>query len=77
MGDLILILPVAAIVTYIVIPPLYKNKQKKEMFLYFGFLSIGLGLLGLIAFGVDIPSPAKAIIFLFKPPTDWIMKFFK
>lgn len=76
MGDLFIILPIAAAAAFITVPPLYKNKQKKEIFLYFAFLSIGIGMLVLMAFGVDIPSPSKVIVLIFKPITDWIMKFF-
>lgn len=77
MADLFIILPIAVIVTFVVIRPLYKNKQKKEMFLYFSFLSIGIGMLVMMAFGVEIPSPAKGIVFIFKPITEWILQFFK
>lgn len=76
MGDLFIIFPISAIVSFIVVPGLLKNKKKKEAILYFFFLSFGLGLMVLLAFGVELPSPAKVIVFLSKPGTEWILKFF-
>lgn len=60
---------VTVVVIYLIIgvteiPPLYMNKQKKELTVYCMFFSIAFAISLLLSLGVEIPNPIEGIKFI-------------
>ncbi len=56
--------------------PNLKN-NKKELIVYLSLVIVGLSLFVAEAFHIEVPNPLNAIIFVFKPVTEWINKLFE
>lgn len=66
------ILCLAAVVVFLELPQLLKNKLMKELVVFTILLIIGITLSILLAFGVKLPNPVDLLIFLLKPLTNFI-----
>lgn len=67
----------AILIAIIEVPGLLKKKLKKELWVFLFLLSIGFGLGLARSMNIEIPSPLNAIIFIYKPISDWIFQLLK
>ncbi|MEL3973603.1 hypothetical protein AAEO50_15035 [Rossellomorea oryzaecorticis] len=75
MVNLLIILGISILMFFIDFREL--KKSRKELIVYSGFLAFGIALFAADALGLEIPNPLNAVIFLFKPMTQWINSLFK
>jgi xanthine/uracil permease len=68
------ILLISAVIVWIEVPTLLKNKQKKELIIFSVFLVIGIGMGMTIGFGKTIPNPTEFLSFILKPLSDLLTK---
>lgn len=68
------ILVITALIIAIDVPPLMKQKQKKELILYFILLVIGVTLSSLISFDVKVPNPLDTVEKLVTPLINIIQR---
>lgn len=66
------ILLVAGAIAYFEVPPLLKEKQKKDLVVFSMLLILGIGLSIFWALGKHIPNPLDFITFILKPLSDYI-----
>ena len=71
------ILLVAGVIILFEVPPLLKQKQKKELFVFSILLIIGVVLSIVFTLGKTIPNPMDFITFIFKPLSDFITQLLK
>lgn len=58
-------------------PKLWKNGQKRELFLYLALMLLNLGLSLSLAFRVKIPPLSDGVIVLFKPLKEFVYQLLK
>ncbi|MCA1063051.1 hypothetical protein LS684_23960 (plasmid) [Cytobacillus spongiae] len=75
MVNVLIILSVSFIMFFVDFPHL--KKSRKELAVYVSIILFGISLFVAEAFHIEVPNPLEAIIFVFKPVTDWINKLFK
>lgn len=56
------------------VPQLIQKKLKKELWVFFSLLVIGIGLGIARSINLDLPSPLNPIITIYKPISDAIFK---
>ncbi|MEH7012457.1 hypothetical protein V7087_16855 [Neobacillus niacini] len=66
------ILVISVLIAMKEIPPLIKQKKKKEIWIFVIFQSFAAVLLCLISIDVKLPSPLEAIRVVYKPISDAI-----
>lgn len=71
------ILILTTIIALIEVPPLIKNKAKKDLGVFLFLLLFGLGLSIAEVLRWDIPNPLDGISFVFKPISDWMEQVLK
>ncbi|PID14965.1 hypothetical protein CSV63_09190 [Sporosarcina sp. P34] len=64
------ILLIAAAIAWFEVPSLLEKKHKKELLAFSIFLTIGVALSIVLAFGKTLPSPMELLTFLFTLLTD-------
>ncbi|MCF6409810.1 hypothetical protein [Pseudalkalibacillus salsuginis] len=71
------ILLVAILIIIIEVPALWKERQKKELWVFSLLLLIGVGLSIAVGLDANIPNPFDWIALLFKPLSDFMMWLLK
>jgi hypothetical protein len=66
------ILVISILIALKEIPPLKKQKQKKELWIYVILQCFATTLLSLIALDINLPSPLELIRVVYKPVSDAI-----
>jgi hypothetical protein len=66
------ILVISTLIAMKEIPPLLKQKKKKEIWIFVIFQSFATALLSIISLNVKLPSPLEAIRVVYKPISDAI-----
>jgi hypothetical protein len=66
------ILVISILIALKEIPPLKKQKQKKEIWIYVILQCFATTLLSLIALDINLPSPLELIRVVYKPVSDAI-----
>lgn len=70
---LLIILVIAAVITFVEVPALAKKKRQKDILVFFSFLLIGVTLGIVFVFNLPYPNPIKLIEAIFKPIADLLM----
>lgn len=68
------ILTCIAFISYVEVYSLDKKKYKKELVIYFLFLSVGVTMVILLTLNIKIPSPTEPLLWLFSPIDEYIEK---
>ncbi|WP_221566596.1 hypothetical protein [Alkalihalobacillus sp. TS-13] len=71
------VLLVAILITIIEVPPLWKKRQRKELWVFSVLLVFGIGLSIAVGLDLNVPNPFDWIAVIFKPLTDlmmWLLK---
>ncbi|WP_408007522.1 hypothetical protein ACJROX_22950 [Pseudalkalibacillus sp. A8] len=71
------ILLVAILIIVLEVPPLWKKKQKKELWVFSLLLLFGVGLSIAESLDLNIPNPLDWIATIYKPLSDLIMSLLK
>lgn len=71
------ILAVAMVIIMIEVPPLLKQKKKKELWVFSILLLFGVGVSIAEGLQVNIPNPLDGITWIYKPLHDFILSFLK
>lgn len=74
MWGIIGILVIGVIISFLELPPLVKNKDRKEITVFFLLLLIGIGFNLLLSINVEIPNPTYTLIKIFSPVNDFVEK---
>jgi hypothetical protein len=64
------ILVITLLIIWKEIPPLKKQKKKKEIWIFFIFQFMATALLSLVVLNVKIPSPLELIRIIYQPFSD-------
>jgi hypothetical protein len=64
------ILVITLLIIWKEIPPLKKQKKKKEIWIFFIFQFMATTLLSLVVLNVKIPSPLELIRIIYQPFSD-------
>lgn len=71
------ILIIAFIIAAIDVPPLLQQKLKRELWLFFTILLVGLSISSALALNIDIPSPLNIISNIYNPISQVVENYFK
>lgn len=71
------ILIIAFIIAAIDVPPLLQQKLKRELWLFFTILLVGLSISSALALNIDIPSPLNLISNIYNPISQVVENYFK
>lgn len=66
------ILVVAAVITMIEMPALWKNGLRKEAWSYSVLLLLGIGISIALNLHLDVPNPLDWITYLYKPISEFL-----
>lgn len=67
------ILLIAILIIVLEVPPLWKKKQKRELWVYSLLLLFGVGLSIAESLDLNIPNPLDWIAIIYKPLSDLVM----
>lgn len=71
------ILIIAFIIAAIDVPPLLQQKLKRELWLFFTILLVGISISSALALNIDIPSPLNIISNIYNPISQVVENYFK
>lgn len=71
------ILLIAILIIVLEVPPLWKKKQKRELWVYSLLLLFGVGLSIAESLDLNIPNPLDWIAVIYKPLSDLVMSLLK
>lgn len=71
------ILIIAFIIAAIDVPPLLQQKLKRELWLFFTILLVGISISSALALNIDIPSPLNLISNIYNPISQVVENYFK
>ncbi|SCW65328.1 hypothetical protein SAMN04487970_102472 [Paenibacillus tianmuensis] len=66
------ILAFGAVIVWMEVPDLLKNKRKKDFWVFSVLLTLGLGLAIAKSMRAEVPNPLEWIAYLYKPLSDFI-----
>jgi len=67
MAKVLGILFIGTLISLVEVPSLKKKNLKKDIYIFFLFLSIGIILTILVSLGINIPTPLNVITKLYDP----------
>ncbi|WP_428909890.1 hypothetical protein [Niallia sp. Krafla_26] len=70
------ILVIGVAVILFEVPPLLKNKERRELTIFSLFLLTGITFNILLSFNVELPNPSDWLLKLFSPMDDFIERIF-
>ncbi|MDO3681557.1 hypothetical protein [Paenibacillus ehimensis] len=66
------ILAFGAVIVWMEVPYLLKNKRKKDLWVFSILLTLGLGLSIAKSMRLEIPNPLEWIAYFYKPVSDYV-----
>ena len=75
MMEIAMVIVATATIIVIEVPRLWKKKLIKELWVFFGLISLGVALGIMEHLGIRVPSLLNWMIFIYKPIRDLFLSF--